>query len=585
MARPAGVKTFNVTFGPAETLGTGMPLQMICSFTPATSAIWAVTGSPMIQYTEVASAPIGQNGTITLTEPDQDGFVDGTGNALKGWSYLADIQYKTADGTTVAHLSRSFTHTQAQGDVDLDILIPVSTTAGTTVLIPDTWTTQIANIHGIPAGGTAGQALTKSSGTDYAATWQTPTAPDATALTKGSIALTNDLGGTADLPALATLGAGFTGGSASQTQTYTVDTKGRVTAIATVGIQIAESQVTNLVTDLAAKATIASPTFTGVPAAPTATAGTNTTQLATCQFVTGALAGVGANPMTTLGDLIYGGTAGAQTRLVGNTTATKKFLTQTGTGTVSAAPGWNTIAEADVTNLVTDLAAKAALASPTFTGVPAAPTATAGTSTTQIATTAFAQAVGTDTATVNSIVRRDNNGGFAVPFVYGLNTPTAADNATNKAYVDAADALKAPLASPTFTGTPAAPTASAGTSTTQVATTAFVAAAILAGQGAVVGVNTQTASYTTVLADSGKVVEANSASALTFTIPPNSSVAYPVGAILNVTNINTGALTLAPGAGVTLQSPSGLRLTTQWASAALYQRAANVWVVSGFTVV
>ena len=41
-------------------------------------------------------------------------------------------------------------------------------------------------------------------------------------------------------------------------------------------------------------------------------------------------------------------------------------------------------------------------------------------------------------------------------------------------------ALKAPIASPTFTGTPAAPTATAGTSTTQVATTAFVLAELAA---------------------------------------------------------------------------------------------------------
>jgi hypothetical protein len=75
---------------------------------------------------------------------------------------------------------------------------------------------------------------------------------------------------------------------------------------------------------------------------------------------------------------------------------------------------------------------KANLASPTFTGTPAAPTASAATSTTQIATTAFV---------------------------------TTADN------------LKANLASPTFTGTPTAPTASAATSTTQIATTAFVTTA------------------------------------------------------------------------------------------------------------
>ena len=44
-------------------------------------------------------------------------------------------------------------------------------------------------------------------------------------------------------------------------------------------------------TDISAKANIASPTFTGTPAAPTATAGTNTTQLATTEFVTTATSG------------------------------------------------------------------------------------------------------------------------------------------------------------------------------------------------------------------------------------------------------------------------------------------------------
>ena len=45
---------------------------------------------------------------------------------------------------------------------------------------------------------------------------------------------------------------------------------------------------------------------------------------------------------------------------------------------------------------------------------------------------------------------------------------------TRKDYVDGALALKAPLASPALTGTPTAPTASLGTNTTQLATTAFV---------------------------------------------------------------------------------------------------------------
>ena len=57
-----------------------------------------------------------------------------------------------------------------------------------------------------------------------------------------------------------------------------------------------------------------------------------------------------ANPMTAAGDLIDGGAGGTPARLAGNTSATKNFLTQTGNGTISAAPGWGTIASGDVPN-------------------------------------------------------------------------------------------------------------------------------------------------------------------------------------------------------------------------------------------
>lgn len=74
---------------------------------------------------------------------------------------------------------------------------------------------------------------------------------------------------------------------------------------------------------------------------------------------------------------------------------------------LEVAPPAHTHPQSDVTNLVTDLAAKAPLASPTFTGTPAAPTAAGGTNTTQIATTAFVtSAVSTheaDTTAVHGI--------------------------------------------------------------------------------------------------------------------------------------------------------------------------------------
>lgn len=54
------------------------------------------------------------------------------------------------------------------------------------------------------------------------------------------------------------------------------------------------------------------------------------------------------SPITTLGDLVYGSAANTASRLAGNTTATKQFLSQTGTGTVSAAPAWSAVSKSDV---------------------------------------------------------------------------------------------------------------------------------------------------------------------------------------------------------------------------------------------
>lgn len=53
------------------------------------------------------------------------------------------------------------------------------------------------------------------------------------------------------------------------------------------------------------------------------------------------------SPTTTLGDITYRG-ASDNLRLAGNTTTTKNFLSQTGTGSVSAAPAWSTVTKSDV---------------------------------------------------------------------------------------------------------------------------------------------------------------------------------------------------------------------------------------------
>jgi hypothetical protein len=88
--------------------------------------------------------------------------------------------------------------------------------------------------------------------------------------------------------------------------------------------------------------------------------------------------------------------------------------------------------------------------------------------------------------------------------------------------------------------------------------------------------------YTAVLGDDGDLVTLDNASAITFTIPPNSSVAFGIGTQINVMQLGAGQVTIAPGAGVTLRS-SGSRLKTanQYAVATCCKIATDTWVVIG----
>ncbi|EAC1635528.1 hypothetical protein D9F27_13300 [Escherichia coli] len=120
---------------------------------------------------------------------------------------------------------------------------------------------------------------------------------------------------------------------------------------------------------------------------------------------------------------------------------------------------------------VKDLAdTKASIESPSLTGTPSAPTAAQGTNSTQIANTAFVKAA--ITALINGAPGTlDTLKEIAAAINNDPNFSTTVNNAL---------ALKAPLASPALTGIPTAPTAAQGTNNTQIATTAYVRAAISA---------------------------------------------------------------------------------------------------------
>jgi hypothetical protein len=77
------------------------------------------------------------------------------------------------------------------------------------------------------------------------------------------------------------------------------------------------------------------------------------------------------------------------------------------------------------------------------------------------------------------------------------------------------------------------------------------------------------------------LIEANSSSAFTITIPTNSTTQYPVGTSIDVLQVGSGQITIAGDTGVTVNATPGLKLRTQWSSATLFKRAENSWVVYG----
>jgi len=96
---------------------------------------------------------------------------------------------------------------------------------------------------------------------------------------------------------------------------------------------------------------------------------------------------------------------------------------------------------------------------------------------------------------------------------------------------------------------------------------------------------TQSGDYTLALTDAETIQKCTKATAQALTIPPDSSVNFPINTVIEVYQYGAGQVTLTPGSGVTLRSAIGLKTSAQYAKCEIRKIAQNEWLCSGGLVV
>ena len=131
----------------------------------------------------------------------------------------------------------------------------------------------------------------------------------------------------------------------------------------------------------------------------------------------------------------------------------------------------------------------------------------------------------------------------------------------------------------TVTGAAQSAITSVGTLTSVTVTGAVTAGSVVAP----LAINAQTGTtYTFVAGDASKLVTASNGSAQTYTVPPNSGVAFDIGTAITIIGIGSGKVTFAQGSGVTINSKdSDKAIDGQHASVTIIKTATDTWQLIG----
>jgi hypothetical protein len=97
-----------------------------------------------------------------------------------------------------------------------------------------------------------------------------------------------------------------------------------------------------------------------------------------------------------------------------------------------------------------------------------------------------------------------------------------------------------------------------------------------------IAVRTLTANHILERSDAALLMEFDAVADLTLTVPPNSSVAFPVGVMIPVRRRGTGNVTFVAGSGVTIEAPGAFsKISTRYGMAMLIKRGTNLWALEG----